>query len=102
MWKLEEGPLIPLEVDSERKRQGGDRLKIPGVQEFNPNIHVTIGFRPIAILEVDQMPLILGGVQRKNLLHHSANTCFTSWGQRTGSNPCLRNSASAMRSRPKP
>src|SRR4051812_1841332 len=53
--EFEEGPLVPLEVDRNRERQGRVRIETSRVQQLYPQIDVAVRLEPDAVIRMDRM-----------------------------------------------
>src|SRR5262249_27254077 len=74
----------------------------PGVEQLDPDVGVAVRLGPDAVAAMEGVPPVAGRIEGQDLLHHRSRTCLTLAGHCSGAKPCLRNSARAMRSRPKP
>src|SRR5262249_23510941 len=99
---LVEGPLVALEVDGGRERQARDRIQAERVEELEPDVDVAVGLHPAAAVAVQRVRHVGVGVDAAEGRDHAWSCVRTASGQPAGSKPCVRNSASAMRSSPKP
>src|SRR5581483_6659170 len=111
MRRLEEGPLVALEVDCGHERQHGPGLQAQGVNHLDPDVHNTVLFHPRATLRVEHIARVGGRVQsldggqavdRTRCGAQGQSFRTTSLGQLSGLKPWVLKSAMTMRSRPNP
>ncbi len=115
MGELEEGPLVPFEVDGQGEGEGRQGFLPQAVEELDDHVRVAVGLCPDAVPAMDAMALVGGWIEREDLSHvessgHGAallaqaspRVLRTGSGQASSLNPCVLKSARAMRSSPKP
>jgi hypothetical protein len=61
--RLEEGPLVALEVDGQHERHHGQRLAAERVHHLDPQIDVAVLLDPDAVVGVQGVPPVAGGIQ---------------------------------------
>lgn len=108
LW-LEEGPLVALEVHPDRATHRREGLVATGVQQLDDDVHVAVGLDVGALARVR----LVGAIRRRVVpeerheaarrrAHGRHSSSRTASGHPCGSSPWVRNSPSAIRSRPKP
>ena len=60
---LEESPLVALEIDGGHEWQNGARLETEGVDDLDPDIHVTVLLHPDAAFRVQNAARVVGGIE---------------------------------------
>ncbi len=109
--RLEERPLVALEVHPDGEPHGRERLVAPRVQELDQDVGVAVRLEVRPLAEVELVRAVRGGIEaeeaRRPAPGHGAHgspqsRALTSAGQDSGSSPCARKRASASRSSPKP
>ena len=99
--RLEERPLVPLEVHPDEEAHRGQRLVAARVQQLHDDVRVAVRLGVRALAGVDRVRTVGRRVEAEEA-RHSRSSERTSAGHTATSRPCCRRSASTIRSCPKP
>src|SRR5581483_561881 len=106
--RLEERPLVALEVRSNAPAERRERLVAPRVQQLDQDVRVAVRLRIRAVVGMERMRRVARRVEAEQAHHRVSyagdghRSDVTSCGHSSGSRPCRLKSASEIRSSPKP
>src|SRR5260370_2294704 len=101
--RLEERPLVPLEIDRQNVRKTSVGVEIEGVKDLDPHVDVTVRLRPHALRAVKLVRHVRSCVDWCECVNtHGQSRSRTALGHSVGTMPRVFKRAMTQRSRPKP